>query len=518
MDGQKTNGYTTYGNFDGQVTAGTGWQNADKYVTVGSAWVRVCDARSAYVGLNAAGAASPWVAAGGYVIGTQDWGSYVEVSTTLYFDQPRPPSTPAAMSISNITLTGCKLTWTAPSAPAGITNYQINRFNSAADASNNVNASYYNMGNVLTHSPNDLTPGKSYWWRLQAKGDGVWSGQSPAISGTQLDVVPEKADAPVFVSHTTTSITVSYQDPVNSGSPILERRLEIHRNGLVERKNPTSSPQTFSGLTRATEYEIIYLVRNSAGWSVQSDALHTTTDTNVPAAPTAYGVTDIASTTATSTMPTITDNGGATPNNLRVEYHTSQAAGGTITTVGSYAPAFMSGMTPGLQYYMRMAVANVKGWSDWGAWVPFTTKNNVPTPPLNLVVSAVAETQAQATWAAPADLLGSSIISYTVRVARTGWSKDYVVAPNVLTQLLDGLNPATQHYVQVWSTSNNGLGSASAIVGFVTTGVPIGQGGFSEWKKINGVWKHGTPWKNIGGVWKSGKRWKKIAGVWKSGI
>jgi hypothetical protein len=74
------------------------------------------------------------------------------------------------------------------------------------------------------------------------------------------------------------------------------------------------------------------------------------------------------------------------------------------------------------------------------------------------------------------------------------------------------------HFVQVWANSSNGLGSSSLIENFLTTGTVTPGGSFSEWRRINGVWKHGTPWKKINGVWKSGKRWKKIAGVWKSGI
>ena len=93
----------------------------------------------------------------------------------------------------------------------------------------------------------------------------------------------------------------------------------------------------------------------------------------------------------------------------------------------------------------------------------------------------------------------------------------HTMPPTQLLKDLEGLDPATNYFAQIHTNSSNGLGSASNQVPFATTGTPVGTG-LSEWKRINGVWKHGTPWKKISGTWRSGKRWKKINGVWKSGV
>jgi len=368
-----------------------------------------------------------------------------------------------------------------------------------------------------------LTKRTPYYFRsrcVNTYGPSPWS---TVIGASTIDL-PDKPPTPGLISRTTTQLVIDTTDPAYIGGSLLDRLTELSLNSNfspVLATSPLYDP-TFTGLLRGTAYYSRFSVHNTIGWSPLSDTFATTTDITVPAAPTAYGVTDLTSTTAYSTMPTISDNGGGQLNDLRVEYNTSQSStGSTVVTVGKYAPAFMENLTPGTNYFMRMAVANSKGFSAYGTWVPFTTKNNVPTPPINLTISGVAETQATATWTPPTNLLGSQIVSYTLRVAEdpsfTVHKKEFTLAPTVLTQLMEGLTPAQAHFAQVWANSTNGVGSYSAVIGFTTTGTPIGSGA-SEWRKINGVWRHGTPWRKINGVWRSGRKWRRINGTWKSGI
>src|SRR5690606_21153203 len=114
----------------------------------------------------------------------------------------------------------------------------------------------------------------------------------------------------------------------------------------------------------------------------------------------------------------------------------------------------------GTAYNVRVAARNHNGYGAWSTWLPFTTKNNVPTPPQNVTVSDIGDDTATVSWTAPANLLGSTIQSYTIRTAlNPTFSQDlktYTVTGPTLSRALTGLFPAMKHYVQVWSNSSNG--------------------------------------------------------------
>ena len=93
----------------------------------------------------------------------------------------------------------------------------------------------------------------------------------------------------------------------------------------------------------------------------------------------------------------------------------------------------------------------------------------------------------------------------------------YTVSSSSLSRAFEGLTPGTLHYAQVWTNSNNGLGSFTPVATFTTTG-SSGGSGTSLWMKVSGVWKHGTLWMKVGGVWKQGVLWQKVGGTWKQGV
>ena len=123
-------------------------------------------------------------------------------------------------------------------------------------------------------------------------------------------------------------------------------------------------------------------------------------------------------------------------------------------------------------------------------------------------------------WALPSALNGAILQSIQLRVGSNPSlgtdQQNFSLAPNVTNQALGGLKPNTTYYAQVWSQSNNGLGSASPIISFTTTG---GSGGVKpEWIKVNGVWKKVTQvWIKVNGVWKPvTTSWQKRGGVWRA--
>jgi chitin-binding protein len=141
----------------------------------------------------------------------------------------------------------------------------------------------------------------------------------------------------------------------------------------------------------------------------------------------------------------------------------------------------------------------------------------VPTPPTSVAVSAITETTATVSWAAPTDLLGSTLWGYTVRFAQnTAFSRgllEYTSSDGSLSQALTGLLPGTNYYIQVTAISANGPGSRSPIVSFKTLGTaPIPQ---DLWLRIAGAWKGGTMWMRVDSTWKQVTLWQRINGTWR---
>ena len=186
-------------------------------------------------------------------------------------------------------------------------------------------------------------------------------------------------------------------------------------------------------------------------------------------------------------------------------------------TLGRYGYPFFEARALGTLYWYRLAVANTQGWGPYGAWVSFTTKNNVPSPPNSFAAVATGNTTGSASWTAPTALNGSTLTGYTIRVAPNrdfgSGVQVFTVASGVLVKALDGLQPGSQYFVQAWANTVSGPGSYSSIATFTTTGTAPGATPF--WLRVAGIWKAGIVWIKVGGVWRKGTPWVKVAGVWR---
>lgn len=429
------------------------------------------------------------------------------------------PAAPTAGAIDLITNTSVRYNATpGDNGGSAITSREVQYSTSSSFASGNTTLTPASLTNVALSG---LTPRTRYYVRsreINAVGNGTWS------TTTQFDTV-DAPDAPTLAvgAKTTTTIAVTLTDPAYTGGGITARQTQIATGpgfSTVLATDTTTTP-AFASLTRATPYYIRSRVQNATGWSAWSTTLQVITNVDLPSAPTGYSTSDLASTTTYVGGGAVADNGGGTINNLRVEYNTTaSSSGSTVVTVGSNASAFLSGLTAGTLHYARMAVANSGdggGWGAYGSWVSFTTKGNVPTPPQGLAAGSITDTTATLSWTAPASQNGATNTGYTLRVATdptfsTGLQV-FSLGTAVLSKLASGLLKGTTHYAQVWQNSNNGVGSFSPVISFLTTGVP--EVPTSIWMRIAGVWEAGTLWQKIGGVWKQGELWQKISGTWR---
>ena len=448
---------------------------------------------------------------------------------------PGAPGTPAVTSVGETTV---GLSWTAPSntGTSAITGYKVQRSTTSGFTTN---VQTVTLGNVLSTTITGLSTTVKYYFRVLAvngSGDGAWSGTREATTVT----VPTAPPTPVLLSKTTTAINLSLVDPSYTGGALTERAGQLSTSEAFTTILATSATTTpsFTGLNRATTYYYRWRARNAVGWGPYSPILTITTNSSVPSVPTAYGVSDLASTTAYTTMPAVADNGGSELVNVRVQLNTfAPATEVGEYTEGGYRPLLLSDLSPGQAYEFRMAVANASGWSEWGDWVVFTTRTDVPGPPGTVTVTSVTESTCVVSWDAPFPMLGATIISYRIRVARNkAWGaglQTFTVDSTTQSQVVTGLQASSLHYAQVWAIASAGPGSMSLPVEFTTTGTPpIPR---SIWMRIAGTYRPGYLWAKLlgfypntmypsdpnaypsfgGGNWVRLIPWQKISGTWR---
>ena len=429
-------------------------------------------------------------------------------------------------SATAVTTNSFTANWGAPANNgAAITNYDLHITRTPAhDATN---AAFFNWtGSTATSKSFTGQPrGTTFYISVRAQngaGEGAWSNWT---SFSTLHTVPDKPPAIVLNSKTSTSANVTIAEPAYTGGGITDREVQLSTtsdfsNGVTTLPDPAGYTFDVGGLSRNTQYSLRHRVYSSIGWSAWSDTLTFTTPVNAPTAPASYTPTDITSTTAYSGMPYVADNGGGSLAALRIEYNSSASpTGATTVTTSGYFPAFMSNLTAGATTYYRMAVLNSgegATWSAWGEWTSFVTKNNVPGPTGPPTFSAISNNAATASWTAPSNLYGSTLIGYTVRAAPSpsfASSTEWTVGAASLSKVMDGLQPGTTYYVQVFANSNNGVGSYSSLAQFTTTGSAPNPA--AVWMRVGGAWRSGTLYLKVAGVWKPVVPWQRVAGVWR---
>lgn len=352
---------------------------------------------------------------------------------------------------------------------------------------------------------------------VNAMGNGAWSAvRSAATLG--------EPDAPSlgFGTITSSSIAVTRSDPGYTGGGITGRETQIATNTAFTAglKTDTGTSPTFTGLARLTEYYFRSRVRNSIGWGPWTGAQSASTIGSPPSAATGYGVSDIASTTAYSTSVGVSDTGGGAITGIRLELQTSAGAAVFSTEHPENGPVLFEGLTPGASYRYRAAAKNDipgGGWGPYGGWFTFKTRNDVPTAPV-LSFTSGTNTSQKLTWTAPSDLLGATLRSYQFRIATNpDFSENLriiTVAANTLTVTIDGLQPGTTYYSQVWTDSSNGPGSFSNVVSRRNGGTAPGFK--PNWMRVSGAWKPGIIWMKVSGVWRQAVPWIKQSGVWRT--
>jgi hypothetical protein len=350
-------------------------------------------------------------------------------------------------------------------------------------------------------------------------GAGAWSSVASA----------DTHDVPSGVTTTIDTLThnsaqLSFVVPDHNGSAPTDYELQLSTSSSFASilQSATGAgqpgPKTWTGLSRLATYYHRARVRNAYGWGPYTTVSFTTLG-QVPSAPSDYTPSDVASTTAYFTLPTVADNGGLPLTSWQYMLNTVASDTGATTSDVSpdYIAPFLQLLTPGTTYYFKMRVYNSLGASPYGSWVSFTTRSDVPYPPISFLVDDITETTATASWEPPVSLLGSTLWGYSLRFAQNKAFSigllEYTRDEGELSQALTGLLPGTTYHVQVNAISANGPGSRSPIVSFTTLGTA--PGAQAVWMRVAGVWRGGTMWMRVAGTWKQVTMWQRINGTWR---
>ena len=257
---------------------------------------------------------------------------------------------------------------------------------------------------------------------------------------------------------------------------------------------------TFGGLARATAYQAYAQTYNAAGWGGFSAPVPFTTLPVPPTIGTAHTASSLTRNSATITGLSVSDNGGAAPNDVRVQYNTTQSeTGATVVTRGAWADVPLPGLAALTTYQYRVAAANSAGWGAYGAWKSFTTLSDAPSDMAAPTFSLITDTSFRMNWVAPA-MNGATFVNYKYDVSLTN-TFGTTVATGTTTSLfadIPGLTPGTKYFVRVRAnaTPNNGGYGSSAQT---TTGIAPNSG-MRTYACIDGVIKPGTLYTFVGGV------------------
>lgn len=145
-------------------------------------------------------------------------------------------------------------------------------------------------------------------------------------------------------------------------------------------------------------------------------------------------------------------------------------SGGNVVASSGGGTFTANNLSPVTTYYAFARAHNAVGWSAWSGAVGFTTSGNPPAQVGASTVSAITDTGATFTWAAPSNG-GSAITYYDVDVADdSGFTTGYqhYMVGNVLSYAYAGAGPGSKKYFRVRAANGVGLGPWSATQNFNT--------------------------------------------------
>ena len=333
---------------------------------------------------------------------------------------------------------------------------------------------------------------------------------------------PDEPNSPTISAISSSGATINMVLPEDNGADITDTAFVVYNaasGGSVVWSDSSFDPDTSAnatGLTRKTNYWATVAAENSSGWSGYSSRTPFTTLPEPPVLVGTPAATNIARTSFVVPTATISDTGGESPSQYRVQVNTSATdVGAAVITQASWAPITVGARLPLTTYYYRVSAYNSGGWGPWTAWAQVTTLDAAPNEPAAPTISTISETSAYVSWAAPA-LNSATLDNYLVRVCTgndpNAYVKTYTLPPSVTGVSVSGLTKGTWYNVFVKALATPTDSGWSPARTFKTSG---SWSTLRPWFKSGGVWYRALVWKNDGGTWKRVYTGLNVAGTWR---
>ena len=299
-----------------------------------------------------------------------------------------------------------------------------------------------NTGSTATrYERDDLSPGTTRHYRVRAinlVGASVWSN---VASGTTRAAPPSQPRSLRARSGGTTTIALSWQPPINDGSRAVESyRIRARRAScesktenwvtLAERTSNSATSYTHTRLMPAQTwcYQVAAINRVGAGdWSFSAG---TSTDPDVPGAPTGLVARADGGTRIRLSWSAPREDGGTPIVGYRIERSSNRDGPwrilelNTENTRRSFVD--MNNLVPATTRYYRVRAVNRAGSGDPSTVASATTDSEAPGAPGSLRATAVSSTEIALEWTAPGYDGGSAVTGYQIDIssdAGKNWQK-----------------------------------------------------------------------------------------------
>ncbi|MDR1786901.1 MAG: fibronectin type III domain-containing protein [Treponema sp.] len=345
-----------------------------------------------------------------------------------------PVSAPAGLAATALSSSEIRLAWNA--VTTGAQYYYI--YSAPASGGPWTEVAYI-TGTSYTHS--GLQSGTTYYYKLQAFRNGVYSADSAVVSSITL---PE---APVISSVTAGGageLVVTWG--VVTGATGYDLYYgTANSTGSATKKAGVTSPCTLTGFANGTTYYVWLKAKNASGESGFSAGVSGTT---ILPAPT--GVTATAQSTSSIQVSWSAVTGA---NSYDVYYHTANNNSAATKVSNVTSPYTISSLSSGTIYYVWVKAKNASGESGFSS-----TANTVTQIPAPTGVSATDATVNSITvsWSAVTEATGYDLY-YSTTTTPSGANKPGVESPYTLT----GLSAGTTYHL--WLKAKNAAGAESAL-------------------------------------------------------
>ena len=325
-----------------------------------------------------------------------------------------------------------------------------------------------------------LTNGAAYRVRVAAGVAGYGFGQwgEAAVPGVPSRV--PGAPRSVVVVPGDEKLTVRWQAPGDSGgAPVTAYRVEHDGGGPAVEVAGFS--HVIEGLTNGARYRVQVAAVNPVG---QGDwAEIEGTPVGPPDAPRFVGA-ERADRSAVVEWEEPGDDGGSVVTGYKVQWRTDRQTFNQSSRQATVTPGAdddlrreITGLTNGMEYFVRVLAVNARGDGEGSMEVPFTPATS-PGPPRS-VVAVRGDGSVTVTWEEPADNGGSPVTGYRVQWRAESElhhsSRQATVTPGAgddLRHEMTGLTNGTEHFVRVLAVNAVDDGEASDEAPFTPATTP----------------------------------------------